>query len=63
MSKGGGGVIWNPKSNPGIDFNSGFRKTSQGGGVMQYEILKKVPPPITSKPGSATASSMIVWNM
>ena len=38
MSKGG--AIRNPKSNPGIDFYSGFRKASQGGGV-QYEILKK----------------------
>ena len=28
---GGGGANQNPK-NPGIDFYSGFRKTSQGGG-------------------------------
>ena len=28
----GGGAIRNPKKNPGIDFYSGFRKTSQGGG-------------------------------
>ena len=30
----------NPK-NPGIDFYSGFRKTSQWGGGVQIEILKK----------------------
>ena len=44
MLKGGGGAIRNPKYNPGIDFYSGFRKTSQRGGV-QYEILKKCAPP------------------
>ena len=38
-----GGVIRNPK-NPGIDFYSGFRKPLKGGGV-QFEILKKSPPP------------------
>ena len=27
-----GGAILNPKYNPGLDFHSGFRKTSQGGG-------------------------------
>ena len=32
--KGGGGAIRNPKKNAGIDFYSGFRKTSQGG--MQF---------------------------
>ena len=45
---GGGGAIRNPKYNPGIDFYSGFRKTSQGGkggGGVQYEILKSAPPP------------------
>ena len=49
----------NSKSNPGIDFYSGFRKTSQRGGGTQYQILKKVrppPPPLTPKPGSATAA-------
>ena len=34
MVKGGGGAIQNHKYNPGIDFYSGFRKTSQGGGVQ-----------------------------
>ena len=29
---GGGGAILNSKYNPDINFNSGFRKTSQGGG-------------------------------
>ena len=28
----GGGAIRNPKYNPGIDFYSGFRKTSEEGG-------------------------------
>ena len=37
--------------NPGIDFYSGFRKTSQGGRV---QFLKKWGP-VTSNPGSATA--------
>ena len=39
--------------NPGIDFYSGFRKTSQGGGANL--IPKKVGPPVSSNPGSATA--------
>ena len=39
-----GGAIRNPKYNPGIDLYSGFRKTSQGGGGVQYEILKVRPP-------------------
>ena len=39
-----------PRKILGIDFYSGFRKTSQGGGA----ILKKSVLPVTSKPGSAT---------
>ena len=48
-----GGVQFEILKNPGIDFYSGFRKTSQGGGV-QIQFLKKVGPPVTSNPGSAT---------
>ena len=42
----GGGVQFESLKNPGIDLYSGFRKTSQGGGV-KFEILKKCvrPPP------------------
>ena len=41
MGGGGGGAIRNPKKNQGIDFHSGFRKTSQGGGggnTKSYKI-------------------------
>ena len=57
----GGGVQFEILQNPGIDLYSGFRKTSQGGWV-QVEILK-MPPPLISKPGSATAInlSMILY--
>ena len=47
-----GGVQFEILKNPGIDFYSGFRKTSQGGGAIL--IHKKVGPPLTSNPGSAT---------
>ena len=49
----GGGVKFEILKNPGIDFYSGFRKTSQGGGGENL-IPKKVGPPLTSNPGSAT---------
>ena len=38
--------------NPGIDFYSGFRKTSQGG-------FQKKWPPATSNPGSATGIDVV----
>ena len=45
-----GGVQFEILKKSGIDFYSGFRKTSQGGAIL---IPKKVDPPLTSKPGSA----------
>ena len=60
MLKGGGGAIQNPKYNPGIDFYSGFRKPSQGGGGVQYEILKKcAPPPL---PQNLDPPLAYIWN-
>ena len=47
-----GGVQFEILKNPGIDFYSGFRKTSQGG--VAILIPKKSGPPVTSNPGSAT---------
>ena len=37
-----GGAIPNPKYNAGIDFNSGFRKTSQGGGGAIYIYVANI---------------------
>ena len=39
--KGGGGAIRNRK-NPGINIYSGFKKNAQGGGGVQFVILKKI---------------------
>ena len=42
-TRGGGGVQFEILKNPGIDFYSGFRKTSHGGGGANL-IPKKVGP-------------------
>ena len=41
-TQGGGGVQFEILKKSGIDFYSGFRKTSQGGAIL---IPKKVDPP------------------